>query len=344
MPIIKLKRGNKTSLPILNAGEAAFTMDTKEFFVGDGINNFSMTPINNNILVNSNFQHSLAISEVVNSGGTSLIGGVGKYIFGNYYVSNKTGTSGIVNIFGPQNSSGRLIFMCNDGYPTLEYRVKLPRIYQSSKYKYISLLDNHILTLSFDFINNTSNLLTFFTGQPNSLKSITMPNGSTRFSTTFTYNKTTLSPSNIDCMDIVIAKFDTSTNASFEIGNIKLEESSKQTPYYINSLQQDMASIETTYKIINTVLKATVITQNTLEFHIQNDMSLLYDYNPRFNILSTILLSNNGTAQTSYSPEVSYDTRYNTIKILVNKNAHGLADASLAVKLEIDYRPYESVI
>ncbi|BCZ49428.1 hypothetical protein psyc5s11_54950 [Clostridium gelidum] len=36
---IQFKRGIKANLPVLDAGEPAFTTDTKEFFVGDGVGN-----------------------------------------------------------------------------------------------------------------------------------------------------------------------------------------------------------------------------------------------------------------------------------------------------------------
>ncbi|GAA0078803.1 hypothetical protein UT300005_31820 [Clostridium sp. CTA-5] len=36
---IQIKRGVKSNLPVLNVGEPAFTTDTKEFFIGDGLSN-----------------------------------------------------------------------------------------------------------------------------------------------------------------------------------------------------------------------------------------------------------------------------------------------------------------
>jgi Major tropism determinant N-terminal domain len=39
MAIIKFKRGLKENLPLLDAGEPAFTTDTKELFIGDGLTN-----------------------------------------------------------------------------------------------------------------------------------------------------------------------------------------------------------------------------------------------------------------------------------------------------------------
>lgn len=36
---IQIKRGVKAKLPVLSVGEPAFTTDTKEFFIGDGVSN-----------------------------------------------------------------------------------------------------------------------------------------------------------------------------------------------------------------------------------------------------------------------------------------------------------------
>ncbi|WP_238861035.1 hypothetical protein [Clostridium sp. YIM B02569] len=58
---IQIKRGLKANLPILDAGEPAFTTDTKEFFVGDGKNNIEFAKqadleVINNQVSDLNFQ------------------------------------------------------------------------------------------------------------------------------------------------------------------------------------------------------------------------------------------------------------------------------------------------
>ena len=58
---IQIKRGLKANLPVLDAGEPAFTTDTKEFFVGDGTSNVEFAKqedleIINNQVSDLNFQ------------------------------------------------------------------------------------------------------------------------------------------------------------------------------------------------------------------------------------------------------------------------------------------------
>jgi len=40
MAIIKVKRGTKASIPILEEGEIGFSTDTNETYIGDGSNNY----------------------------------------------------------------------------------------------------------------------------------------------------------------------------------------------------------------------------------------------------------------------------------------------------------------
>lgn len=340
MPIIKLKRGNKASLTTLSAGEAAFTIDTKELFVGDGNTNYSMSSTNKNLLTNSNFQLPLAALDTDSSSAFPILPNFGRYIYGNFFLSNGPTAMGNVTATGGIPSlNGRINIAATNGLPILEYRLKLPRYMNNFKnYIYPSPLENRTLTLSFDVSNQLGKELRILTGQPSALKLVQIPIGITRISTSFTFAKTTLQ-SNIQCMDVVIAKFSDYLNGGIEIGNIKLEDGNKQTPYYINPIDEDAANIAVTYKVLNIVLKPYTITSNTIEFYIFNDIYTTYDYGGVYNILSAALLSSQ-TAQPNFSYSVSSDPNYGCIKIIATKKAHGLSDASLALKIELDYRPY----
>ncbi|MEG1010057.1 MAG: hypothetical protein RSF67_09655, partial [Clostridia bacterium] len=154
MSIIKLKRGARASLTTLNTGEAAFTIDTKELFIGDGSNNINLTPFNKNYLVNSNFQYPLITSDIINYSSIFLQAYAKKYIYGNYFVSNSTPSNGTISIDLSTNSNGMCRFTCNNAVPKIDYRLKLPRYKSGSNtYDYSSPLENKVLTLSFDVKN-----------------------------------------------------------------------------------------------------------------------------------------------------------------------------------------------
>ncbi|WP_238915111.1 hypothetical protein [Clostridium sp. YIM B02555] len=53
---IQIKRGLKANLPLLDVGEPAFTTDTKEFFIGDGISNIDFAKQSDLEITNSQVQ------------------------------------------------------------------------------------------------------------------------------------------------------------------------------------------------------------------------------------------------------------------------------------------------
>jgi len=102
MSDIRLKRGNKADLPLLAIGEPAFTLDTKEFYVGSADGNIQLSTMNGVGVKNYSFAgtfdtptSSKQIELPIYQPGDSVmvyIGGLLKTKDVNYTLDNATGT------------------------------------------------------------------------------------------------------------------------------------------------------------------------------------------------------------------------------------------------------------
>ncbi|SFC63938.1 hypothetical protein [Clostridium uliginosum] len=75
---IQIKRGLKVNLPVLNVGEPAFTTDTKEFFIGDGLSNIEFAKQSNLETTNTHLKEIVKKQDkfTENSNGKLLYNGV----------------------------------------------------------------------------------------------------------------------------------------------------------------------------------------------------------------------------------------------------------------------------
>lgn len=331
---IQLKRGLKQNLPILSEGEPAFTTDTKEFYIGNGTENFNMSPSGQNIIVNGNFQISL--TEEDGAYPTRVVTpGTGMYIYGNFYISNDISATGDITITRTF-TNGFITLDCTDAIPTLEYRERISR-YKSgaSTYDWVQSNLNQYFTLSYDASNDTNTDVTVKCGIPTSLSDLIIPSVNKRISHTFQ-----LSYYPNGYMSIVLLNMASSFTGSFTVGNFKLEQGLYSSKYTPNAAIYDLACLNQVYQGFTTYQLPFSQTTDYLHFYVPNQ--ILFPYGDSY----TITLSNvtivelpSMSPQTGFTNTASIDPTYGLIEISCYKQNHGLTEAAAYIQGYMDFRP-----
>lgn len=327
---ILFKRGKKVNLPILDSGEFAFTSDSNELFIGDGSSNYNLTTSRRNYFMNSNLQAILESTDYTDNSDHTILASSGRYIFGNYYLSN--GSTGTVDYYMPTSTNKLMQLVSSSATPSLSYQSKVP----STNY---SALANKIVCLSFD-IQCSSNL-TFSCGIPGNLISQTINAGTQRVSASFTASLTTLAGKNFTSLNIVIFKVSTPISMTISIGNFKLELGSTPTVYTPNALYQDVILLKNSVSYHRSILRCSAYTANTFSFFFD---PLIYIYNsPPILTLESIHLYNLTVPDPiieiqGFTSTISY-TSNNYVSIVSTKANHGLTDISADIRVKIDNRP-----
>lgn len=251
---IQLKRGNKSKMPILAVGEPAFSTDTKELFIGDGSTNQYFNNANENLIINGNFQVVYEDFDV-STGNIIITPGKAKYIYGNYYISNDATSTGNITISKPLN--GMVTIVSTNAKMTLEYRERLPEYKTGVLDNYAFTLPflNQIMTLSFDYQNNGSDV-SFLTGNGvDNSNSITLKNGKNNLSNTF--NMKYKQKGSDYYMGILLLSNNVSSSYQISIGNFKLELGNTRSSFVPNPLYLDILALEQVYKIYNATTRST---------------------------------------------------------------------------------------
>lgn len=337
MQKIQIKRGNKKNLPILNPGEPAFTLDTKELFVGDGVMNNKIMATNKNLIINSNFQVSLDTFD--NGTNTiTLLPGESKYIYGNYFIQNLSSSIGSV-VISRTFTDGMITIVGINSSISLEYRERLPRYTSTTgQITYIKPLNGKVLTLSYDVTNTTSPLSNIKAGVENNLVSYSLNMETIRKAITFTmsYSDSGAYPLH----KIILFALNTNRSFSIMIGNIKLEESTVATLYSPSPLYYDVAMLNRTYFSCNAITRSIQVTTNAVKFSIPVTIPQYYNYSVKFFNESLILSSINGATQFGYTVTNTYLEKTTSVEINCTKLNHGMTDAYILARQFLDLRPY----
>lgn len=332
---IQLKRGMKQNLPLLNAGEGAFTTDTKEFYIGTGTKNYNMSPIGENIIVNGNFQISLTEEDGAYPT-RQVVPGEGTYLFGNYYLQNDASASGNITITRTY-TDGMITLSCDNAIPTLEYRERLSR-YVSALDTYSSVKSNlnEMFTVSYDAYNSTASDVTVQCGIPASLGNLVIPTTNTRVNYTFQLTNYVG-----DYMSVVLLKLTTAFSGSFTVGNFKLEQGEYSSKYTPNSAVYDLACLNQVYQGFSTYVTPYKQDTNNLYFLISNHIGFPYgeDYTAILDEVMVMDLSNDGAIETGFTNSIAMNTTYNMLEVTSTQNSHGLTQAAACIKGFIDLRP-----
>lgn len=304
MATIRFNCGNSTNLPTLSAGEMAFANDTNHLFVGEGTYNLNMTPIQKNLLINSNFQVPLESTDST-SASNNLSNGTGRYIFGVYYLYNDASSLGVLSYSIPTETN-QLITFNSGSIPGLNYQVKL----MSDNYSY---LDGTTVTLSFD--SQSTSAVQFSAGIPWATVTRTIPVGYSRNSVTFTFNATTLSGKSAPSFNITLFKANAALPSALSIGNFKLEVGSIATSYSANSLSYDVSMLKEHYFIIIDGVRNSDGVYNKLFFY-YFCKSNIYNIPPQVKKVEVSIYNLSGSKITYYSDSnitVSYNS---TLKLI----------------------------
>lgn len=335
---IQIKRGNKANFPILEQGEPAFSLDTKELFVGDGLTNHKIAATNKNLMVNSNFQVSFDTFDA--TGNTiTLLPGESKYIYGNYYIKNLSNSIGTI-VVSRTFTDGNLTIVGINSSISLEYREKLPR-YTSTMGQiiYCKPLNGKQLTLSYEITNNLTTLSNIKAGVDSDFTTYSLlASESIRKKVTFnmSYDESGTYP----FQKIVLFSLATNNSFSITIGNIKLERGNTATLYSPTPLYYDIAMLRRTYISCSTILRAIQITTNTVKFSIPVTIPQYYNYAIKIVNESLTLVNITGATQIGYTVTNEYIETTNTVDIVCTKLYHGMTDAYLLLKQFLDLRPY----
>lgn len=310
---IQLKRGNKVNLPTLDSGEIAYSIDTNELYVGDGIKNYNCSTSNSNLVLNSNF-----VLPITNDNEKETIAANSKkYFMGNYYITN-------VNQATILKTYDGFIGIQTTGTFTLEYK-------ERTSVKGSTPFNGLPINISFDIVNNKTTPITFYTGFNNELKSTTMSGGAFRASVNiemkYLQNKS---------YSLVIFS-SVSQVIDIRIGNIKIEQSKEETKDGSNHPYLTSSCLEMNYKMINGIYRATKITTNTIEFIIPIYICQYFSekVTPTYNLQSVQLYDKSGTSLTGFTKTVSLNNEFNlSFCIICTKANHGVTDGCIDVKLE----------
>ncbi|MEM1484497.1 hypothetical protein V6615_06400 [Oscillospiraceae bacterium PP1C4] len=333
---ILLKRGLKSNLPILNAGEAAFTTDTKELYIGSGTDNYSMSPSGVNMIVNGNFQISLTDEDGTYQSRV-VTPGQGTYLYGNFYLSNAAGAAGNITVTRTY-TNGFITLVCTNAIPTLEYRERLP-VYKSSASGYSVAQPNlsQYLTLSYDASNSTGSSVTVQSGTPTSLGSLLIPSTSKRIAYTFQMTSCTNG-----YMSIILLKMTSSFNGSFTVGNFKLEQGLYSTKYTPNPTSYDLSCLNQVYQWFSYMSTPAAIDADYLYVVIPTSLAPYSSSAPPYRtalISTSIKYYNNYTLITGFTTTATYLSAYRYIGINCYKQNHGLTTATITVQGYLDLRP-----
>lgn len=333
---IQLMRGNKVNLPILSQGEAAFTLDSKELFIGDGTANYNMTPTTANLLVNGNLQIATSQDSTET---ITITAGSGQYIYGCYYLSNDASAAGSITVSRNSNPSLPITITSTGGRPTLEYRTKLARTPTSTGFSYLQPNQNQDVTLSINIQNSLTLPLTYRWGLASSLGTQIAAVGINRYATTFTMSYPVYNTYN--SMQVILFRTDSDFTGSVSLGDFKLELGKGATPFVPNPLSADACSISQTFQASGLGARCTKVTSDQLEFSINNPIPYPYNYGPRnINVTNVVITDLLGNVATGFSlSSATIDESSNLILIEFVKTSHLLTDASGSMLITVDARP-----
>lgn len=251
MSKLKIKRGNAANLPQLSVGEPAFTLDTKNLYIGGSSSNININTVHKNFLINSNFQVNLEGTDV---GTFYIAAGAGRYIFGNYYLENLASAPTSLSYSKPSASNYSLLRLAaanGIAKTSLSYYEKLTPLN-------IAPLENSLVTLSFDTV--ATETIAFTCGVPGATVQSTIPTGSNRNAVTFTYTSTALTGTTLSINFIL---FQGSITQTLYIGNFKIEQGNYATPYSPNSINYDVAMLKQSYYIFRNVQRSAFLQAGT---------------------------------------------------------------------------------
>lgn len=335
---IQLKRGNRKNLPKLSLGEPAFSLDTKELFVGNSVIN-QQIQARENIIVNGNFQvvcenFDAVTNKIVIAPGTS------RFIYGNFYLSNATTSLGNITVSSPNN--GFITIECMNAQMSFEYREKLAEYLIGSTQTYSSIrsLLNQDVTLSFDY-KNTGNSLNFSSGSSVSvLNNISIPAGTGTISNNFLMRYATLG--SVHSTRIVLLSTLQNSTYTISIGNVKLESGTYKTPFSPNPMYTDILAIEQVYKVYDASIRC--LNGNVGDiFNLYFPVSVpicFKNSTAKITINKSTIYSYDGIQQTGFTLGSSYLSDYSCIQFQAKKPNNLLKEIYLIINFSLDLRPY----
>lgn len=335
---IQIKRGNTKDLPKLNLGEPAFSLDTKDLWIGNKNNNQKMQT-RNNLIINGNFQ---VVSEKFDTITDKLIiaPGTSRYIYGNFYISNASNSLGNITISRPD--SGFITIDAANAQMSLEYREKLAEYFviSSNVYSNIKTLLNQDMTLSFDY-KNTAGSLSFLSGNAaGMLNNITIPNGNGNASNSFSMKYMTIG--NVNEVRIVLLSTTQIGTYTITIGNIKLEQGTEKTPFFPNPMYADILAIEQVYKVYDTASRClngnigdTFIVYCPISFP-----NCFKNSSIKITVNTIEVYSLDGIKQTGFTISSSHRIDYNCILFQAKKTNNLLKEIYIIANFSVDLRPY----
>lgn len=334
-PIIKIKRGIFSKLSLLMKGELSFTTDTKQFYIGNGNSNINLTQSKNNLLTNSNFQVPVELTDNTDLENNTIPSQTGRYIFGHFYLYNDSAPIGElrtiqpITYYKPSNTNKLLRLVNPFSSPTICYYEKIP---STNAF----LLEGKQAYLSFDIESSVD--LQFFSGIPGNTILNSSPAGNNRICIALSLGLTTLPTKSTPSLNIILFQSANILTTPFNIGNFKLEVNPFSTPYYSNSVNEDIMLLKNCFKTYNHLLRLSYYSNNELFFYF-NPSIYLMNSPPIISISSVTIYRKDKTILTGFTTSSIYDEINGYVKIICTKANHGLTDATGFFTIKIDNRP-----